>query len=40
MINKKQNTERKTRKAKTAECEKAVSLRHGLYAFLNFKVMQ
>ncbi len=30
MINKKQNTERQTRKSKNAECEKAVSLRHGL----------
>jgi hypothetical protein len=29
-MNKKQNTERQTRKTKNAECENAVSLRHGL----------
>lgn len=34
MTNKKQNTERQTRKPKNSECEKAVSLRHGLYAGL------
>jgi hypothetical protein len=36
MMNKKQNTERQTRKAQNAECENAVSLRHGLgYNLLN-----
>jgi len=29
-MNKKLNTEQQTRKSKNAECEKAVSLRHGL----------
>ena len=33
-MNKKPNTERQTQESKTAECEKAVSLRHGLYALM------
>lgn len=31
-MNKKLNTEQPTRKTKNAECEKSVSLRHGLYS--------
>ncbi len=34
-MNKKQKTERKTRKTKNAECERAVSLRHGLGGLIN-----
>jgi len=35
-MNKKLKTERQTQKTKTAECEKAVSLRHGLGTFVYF----
>ncbi len=35
-MSKKQNTARPTRKTKTAECEPAVSLRHGLGTFVYF----
>ena len=34
-MNKKQNTEQQTQETKTAECDKAVSLRHGLYVSLD-----